>query len=625
MLKQQAFYLLSLLCLKVINDNKDVPYIIPEASKWDKLRISGDIGREIDNALASLEKENKDLKDVFTLFSFKELENKMLYKLLQYFERYSLDRNRHMDLAPATGTLATASEALLFSFSRELWAGFFGPREIGKLLTKLLKKEPFSRESIYDPCAGTGNFLVEAAKHSINPGDVELEGQEINKEISSICIMNFILHGIYQGRIKTGDTLREPKWTEKGMLKKYDYILSDPPFGLTGWAREEAEADQYGRFKYGLPGKTAGDMAFLLHIISSMKENGKAGIVVTNGLLSRGGVEQDIRRRLLEEDIIEAVVSLPGNLYMNTSIPVSVLIINKSKNANRRGFIQFIKATEDYEPGRGWTQNKLRQEDIIKITNIYWESKEIKGYSRFVTLEEIEKKSWKLVPSMYMEEAWVTSSLGNVKVNLENFEKLPISKIKLGDIAEISRGMNISPHSKKHTKRDYTHLLINLKDVENGKIMLENLAPLNTNAISANISKYEVRENDLILACRGSVNKIAVVPKYEKKLVISSNFIRIRLFKNFDPFFIKAFLESPIGIYLLQINQIGTTINMIKPSEVKQIPIPWLPLSKQRQIAEKYVDVENTYTRKLEEAEKEYKEQMEELYMELGISDVYKI
>lgn len=212
-------------------------------------------------------------------------------------------------------------------------------------------------------------MLIECAHHierrGGNPKNLTLHGQEKNLGTWAICKMNALLHGFSDAHIEKGDTIRDPKLVKDGVLQVYDRVIANPPFSLDEWGREFAEHDPYGRFHYGLPPKGKGDLAFVQHMVAILDKHGQLGVVMPHGILFRGGVEGDIRKGLLKDDLVEAVIGLPSNLFYGTGIPAAVLVLNKDKKPERQGKVIFIEASREFREANA--QNYLRDEDVAKI------------------------------------------------------------------------------------------------------------------------------------------------------------------------------------------------------------------------------------------------------------------
>ena len=248
---------------------------------------------------------------------------------------------------------------------------FFTPKEIVRLLVNLV--EPKESMSICDPTCGSGGMLIESmkyvAQHGGNPRNLVLEGQEANYGTLGMCKMNMVLHGVLDFKIEYGDTLSNPKLVEGGKLKTYDKVLANFPFSMD-WDNKIAARDPYNRFRFGIPPeKDKADFAFIQHMFSSLSSSGQAAIICSQGVLFRGNEEEDIRKKMIEEDIIEGVIALPPKLFYGTGIPGCVLILNRKKPKNRKAKIILIYAARDYEEGK--VRNKLRDSDIEKIVSAF--------------------------------------------------------------------------------------------------------------------------------------------------------------------------------------------------------------------------------------------------------------
>jgi len=232
------------------------------------------------------------------------------------------------------------------------------------LLAKLTKSKPGAR--ICDPTCGSGSLLIKAGME-VDGDNFSLYGQELNGSTWALAMMNMFLHGFDSAIIRWGDTLRTPKLKEGDHLMKFDTVVANPPFSLDKWGADEAEHDSYQRFWRGVPPKSKGDWAFISHMIEVAHEkSGKVGVVVPHGVLFRGSSEGKIRKHTIEENILEAVIGLPANLFFGTGIPAAIVIFNKGKKNKN---VLFIDASKEFENGKN--QNKLRSQDIEHIVSTY--------------------------------------------------------------------------------------------------------------------------------------------------------------------------------------------------------------------------------------------------------------
>jgi type I restriction enzyme M protein len=215
--------------------------------------------------------------------------------------------------------------------------------------------------------------------------------------------MNMLLHGLPDARIEKGDTIRDPKLVKDGSLLLYDRVIANPPFSLDEWGREVAEHDGYGRFRYGIPPKSKGDLAFVQHMVAVLNREGQLAVVMPHGVLFRGSSEGEIRKGLLKEDLVEAVIGLPSNLFYGTGIPAAILVMRRSKVPALRRKVLFVDASRQYREGTA--QNYLRDEDVTKIAATFHGYQSVERYARVVALNEIEKNDFNLNISRYVETA----------------------------------------------------------------------------------------------------------------------------------------------------------------------------------------------------------------------------
>ena len=380
-------------------DEYDKTFYIPASARWEALKdLKHDIGAELNKAMEAIEEHNGSLEGVLVSIDFNiknKLTDKKLRDLLSHFSQHRL-RNEDFERPDLLGTAYEYLIKMFADSAGKKGGEFYTPAEVVQLLVSLLK--PHAGMRIYDPTAGSGGMLVQTrnylAHHGENPSNLSLYGQEMNLNTWAICKMNMFLHGVYSADIKKGDTLREPQHTEAGALMTFDRVIANPPFSLKKWGKEEADSDAYGRFPYGTPPKDAGDLAFVQHMIASLNNDGMMGVVMPHGVLFRGSSEKAIRQGILNDDLLEAVIGLPAALFYGTGIPACLLIINKTKPAERKGKVLFINSELEYEEGKN--QNKLRQQDIDKIVQTFENFEEIKRYSKVVPLAEIEVNDFNL-------------------------------------------------------------------------------------------------------------------------------------------------------------------------------------------------------------------------------------
>ncbi|MBM7853897.1 type I restriction enzyme M protein [Desulfohalotomaculum tongense] len=383
-------------------------FYVPKRARWEKLKkLNLNIGPELDKAFKSIEDErtNSELIGVLTTANYNDKEkvpDKKLSQLLLLFDTVNLAN----DNLENDDVLGDAYEYLIKQFADEggkRGGEFYTPQQVVQVLVNIVK--PKEGDRIYDPTVGSGSFLIQSIKYIREKGynwkNVSLFGQEINLSTWAICKMNMLLHGAKGADIQKGDAIRNPMHVDGGVLKTFDIVLANPPFSLKNWGKEEAEADPYNRFPYGVPPKSYGDLAFVCHMVASLNSKGRMGTVVPHGVLFRGGAEGKIRTGLVKDDLIEAVIGLPPNLFYGTGIPAALLIINKNKPQERKGKILFVDASRGYV--KNGSKNKLRPEDMEKIIKTYDEFKDVDKYAAVVDIKTIEENDYNLNISRYVD------------------------------------------------------------------------------------------------------------------------------------------------------------------------------------------------------------------------------
>lgn len=374
-------------------------FFVPERSRWGHLKnLKHDIGAELNKATEAIEEYNPMLEGVLVSIDF-NIKNKLsdgkLRDLLSHFGKHRL-RNQDFEKPDLLGTAYEYLIKMFADSAGKKGGEFYTPSEVVKLLVALLK--PHAGMRIYDPTAGSAGMLIQTRnyliRHDENPSNLSLFGQEMNLNTWAICKMNMFLHGVFNADIRKGDTLRDPQHIQHGELMTFDRVIANPPFSLKKWGKEEADNDAFGRFPYGTPPKDAGDLAFVQHMIASLNAEGVMGVVMPHGVLFRGSSEKEIRKGILEDDLLEAVIGLPPQLFYGTGIPASLLILNKRKPEQRKGKVLFINGELEFEEGKN--QNKLREQDIEKIVAVFDGYQDIKRYSRVVALDEIRDNDYNL-------------------------------------------------------------------------------------------------------------------------------------------------------------------------------------------------------------------------------------
>lgn len=385
---------------------------IPSDCHWrDLRRVTENVGVVLQTMLQRVEQANPDsLALIFGDVAWANKEKLPEHALLNLIEAFG-----SLDLRPdrvGHDVLGNAYEYLLRQFADESGkkAGeFFTPRAVVRLLTRIL--DPHPTDSVYDPAIGSGGMLVEAANEVLEAGgsvrQMRFYGQEVSLTTSAIARMNLYLHDIEDARIRRGDTLRDPKFLDAaGRLERFDIVIANPPFSLKNWGVDVWVRDPWSRAACGVPPASYGDLAWVQHMVASMKPGtGRVGVVMPHGVLFRGAAEGAIRRCLVEHDQLDAVVGLPPNLFYSTTIPACLLIFRSRKATDRRGHVLFIDGSRRFEKGRN--QNRLRPADVDAIVEAYGTGEDPDGEEgitvRVVSHAEIESNGWDLNIGRYLK------------------------------------------------------------------------------------------------------------------------------------------------------------------------------------------------------------------------------
>lgn len=381
---------------------------IPEGCHWKDIRErTENLGAAIVGAMRGIELANPDtLYGVLSMFSSQKWTNKQNLtdgKIRDLIEHLSTRKLGNKDY-PAD-LMGDAYEILLKKFADDSKAQageFYTPRSVVQLLIRILDPKP--GESVYDPACGSGGMLIEAVHH-MNHSNLccgKIFGQEKNVTNAAIAKMNLFLHGAADFNIMQGDTLREPKILAGGELAKFDCVIANPPFSLEKWGSVEWSSDKFGRNIWGTPSDSCGDYAWIQHMIKSMGPgNSRMAVVMPQGILFRGNEEGNIRKKLVESDKVEAVVTLGDKLFYGTGLSPCFLIIRNLKPAEHSARILMIDATKILTQKRA--QNILSQEDVDRIFHLYTDYKDVEDYAKVVTLDDVKAKEYNLSPNRYVD------------------------------------------------------------------------------------------------------------------------------------------------------------------------------------------------------------------------------
>ena len=388
-------------------------FFVPKRARWTYLRneLHHQVGDGLNKALAALEESNLSLEGVLQHIDFNRrvgnttVSDRKWRDLIGHFSKYPL-RNSDFEFPDLLGA---AYEYLIRDFADS--AGkkggeFYTPRPVVQLMVRLV--DPQQGMTVYDPCSGSGGMLIYARNHVADnggdPTDLVLAGQENNGTTWSISKMNMLLHGIRDADLRNNDTLASPEHVSGGELRRFDRVITNPPFSQNYDRVTLAHTERF-RYGYTPEGGKKADLMFLQHMLAVLKPDGMIATVMPHGVLFRGGAEGEIRRRIINDDLLDTVIGLGPNLFYGTGIPAAVLILRAkgSKPLERRGRVLFINADRDYREGRA--QNHLRPRDEQKITAAYRSFADVDGFARVVTVEELADNDFNCNIRRYADNA----------------------------------------------------------------------------------------------------------------------------------------------------------------------------------------------------------------------------
>lgn len=402
-------------------------FMVPKKAHWNKVReTTTNVGMAIQNAMREIEKANPDtLYGIFGDASWtnkERLSDATLINLIEHFSQQKMNLSNVPD-----DKLGNAYEYLIKEFaddSGHTAAEFYTNRTVVKLMTMIMDPQP--GESVYDPTCGSGGLLLNCALHLRDEGKeyrtLKLYGQEINLITSAIARMNMFMHGIEEFSIVRGDTLAQPAFLEKDELKKFNVILANPPYSIKAWDRKSFENDPYGRNIWGTPPQGCADYAFQQHIQKSLNEkNGRSISLWPHGILFRDA-EADMRRKMIEEDLVECVIGLGPNLFYNSPMEACLLITKTNKSKERKGKILFINAVNEVKQEK--TMGFLEDKHIQKIFKAYKEFKSIKNFAVVKSIEDVMKNNGNMAINLYIRpESLNKKHVDSFTETFSNWEK----------------------------------------------------------------------------------------------------------------------------------------------------------------------------------------------------------
>jgi type I restriction enzyme M protein len=475
---QYKDYILVLLFMRYVTDkykNTRNPLIIaPEGGSFEDLvKIKGDpeIGDKTNKIIRKMAEEN-DLVGVITNADFndsdklgkgKEMVDR-LTNLIAIFEDENLDFGTNS--AEGDDILGDAYEYLMKHFATQSGKSkgqFYTPAEVSRVMSKIIgiNKETRQDETIYDPTCGSGSLLLKASDESQK--GMSIYGQE--KDVSTVALakMNMILHNNETAEIVQGDTITSPEFKNKeGKLERFDYAVANPPFSTKSWSNGiDPLNDDFERFDgIGIPPSKNGDYAFFLHLVKSLKSNGKGAIILPHGVLFRGNAEGEIRKNVIKRGYIKGIIGLPANLFFGTGIPACIIVVDKENAQSRKGIFMVDGSKGFVKDGN---KNRLREQDVKKLVETFNKQLELEKYSRMVPFEEIESNEYNLNIPRYIDNQ-EEEDVQNIKAHLKG-------GIPKEDLEELEKYWKVYPSLKKELfmekeNLDYVLLMVGIDEIK---------------------------------------------------------------------------------------------------------------------------------------------------------------
>lgn len=415
--------------LKLIEkDKKVVRFYLPLRAKdpekddtWSAIRtLTSKVGEQLTSIMQDIAKHNPRIQGIIDRIDFnatthgqRDISEESLIKLIERISQKRLGLN---DVEP--DIIGRSYEYLIRKFAEDSGqsAGeFYTPREVGMIMARIL--DPESEMEIYDPCCGSAGLLIKCElaldekmkRQSLRRyAPLKLYGQEFIGTTWAMANMNMVIHDM-EGKLEIGDTMKSPKFKDGNRLKRFDLIVTNPMWNQKTFVDKDYENDELDRFNAGIPPTSSADWGWVQHCLASLKNNGRAAIVLDTGAVSRGSgnassnKEKEIRKWFVENDFIDGVLYLPENLFYNTTAPGIVLFLNRNKPRNKKDKIFLVNATLDFE--KGDPKNYITEEGQKKIVDAFLKWKEIDKFSKIVSKDEVIKNDYNISPSRYIHTA----------------------------------------------------------------------------------------------------------------------------------------------------------------------------------------------------------------------------
>lgn len=533
--------------------------------------------------------------------AYTDSDHEQVVKDLQASIQNTLANIKSNELLKATNIYKQLSTMELLIILNELSERYYfsgGNVENGldKLMMKIAKVESF--DSVLDPTSGFKGAWLKLLKEK---PEQKITIQEIEKDFIALAYLNAKVTGAKNFEIYQGDVLADPKYVSDGKLELFDKVITFPPISLK-INKEVIDHNKFNRYRFGKIGMRA-DYAFISNAISSLKDKGKAVIAVADGPLFQSGSIGKIRQNLVDDDLIEAVISLPDHMFITTGVPINLLVINKNKH-NCKGKIQFIngKQTDWYKHDR--FVNVLTSTGIDEITKIYTEKIKKDGISTIINNDDYKDT---LSVKKYILPTEITIDDQKYHINKGNLQKE--NRVSLDQLVEIKRGFNVTQRNETAVGK---YLAIKVVDINDKKINKDKLVHIN---IPTNPSRYLLKKNDLLLSTRGTLGKVTMIDEDNTNMVASANLVALRAKSNdINMKWLMYYLSSPMGKFEISQAASGTAISTISPSDLRNIQIPVISKTDQDQAVEQFEQNKIKLDQRLKELHKQYLKNEDKLY-----------
>lgn len=515
-------------------------------------------------------------------------------------------------LEPDADTVREITECIITTYYPSVIMGPVStPSTVNRMCVRLLAPE---KGTFYDGAAGIGSTCVEAGRYAEkNGGSLSIWAQEKLTILCPVLTVRAYINGLRQTTVHRGDTLLFPQYMENGCPVHFDYSIMFPPLGQS-WESASYEGALTRNDLWGVP-KSNAEWLFVQHMIASLHCGTGRGIVaVSTGTLFNEAACY-VRRRVLEQNCIECVIGLPGNILPNSAAPLSLLLINKGLPRQKNAGILMVQAERLFPIASKIRLAEQLDEKIMSQIESIVKTQADTFCSRVVSAEEIRQNDWVLLPSRYMTDRRVDSALGPLAINFQETQEWP----RLNGAAEkIFRGINSKWVSKEGTGRQYR--LINYADIQDGVLQTESLK---TCLVQKNVEGCLVRTGDILVSCKGAQIKTCIVPESAEGALLSLNFIGIRLKKQmYCPEFLLHYLNSPVGLFYLRGRQVGTSIVTLKNEDLRQMPIPSVPFDLQAEYAKEYAGACHQIEEAIRRLRFERERETWKLYRRMGLESV---